>query len=304
MRRPSLRVLTLPALLAGLTAIGISAVDGSERGPATVNWLSNELDWLTEVQQSAREARNKEAARQESTAAEVVEARVRPVAELRPTPAGAEVVEARVRPIEELRAAAAPEAAPESTARIMSIEEVRARIAAVKESAPRAQDAGNEISSAAQPSPTVSNRVAGMGALVASASVAADQLGELRGGFEMPNGLRMSFGIERVVMINGVLQSTTSLRVDELGNLVGGKAAGEAIAVGNTLAVIQSGPNNVVTSPLPGTTLATVVQNSLNDQKIQSVTTINATINSAEVMRQVRMQQSLQEALGRATLMR
>lgn len=303
MRSRTLKLLTLPALLASLTALGISAVDGSERARGTVNWLSSELDWLTEVQQSAKRARKEETAEQQPTVAEVVEARVRPVSELRAA-ALAEVVEARVRPIEDVPVAAGPAVAPEITASIISIEDVRTRLATVKDGAQRAQVASSPVSTDAQPGQVVSNRVAGMGALMASASVAPDQLGELRGGFETPGGLRLNFGIERVVMINGVLQSTTSLRVDELGKLVGGKGAGEAIAAGNTLAVIQSGQNNVVTSPLPGTTLATVVQNSLNNQKIQSVTTINATINSAEVMRQMRMQQSLQEALGRAALMR
>lgn len=303
MRSRMLKLLTLPALLAGLTALGISAVDGSERARGTVNWLSSELDWLAEVQRSTKRIPREEGAKVQPAAVEVVEARVRPVAELRPA-AVAEVVEARVRPIEEVRVATEPAVAPEVTAGIVSIKEVRARLAAVKADAPGAQDGGSSVATDANQSDAVSDRLAGMGALMASASVAPDQLGELRGGFETPGGLRLNFGIERVVMINGVLQSTTSLRIDELGKLVGGKAVDDALAAGNTLAVIQSGQNNVVTSPLPGTTLATVVQNSLNNQKIQSVTTINATINSAEVMRQMRMQQSLQEALGRSALMR
>ena len=323
MRSQRLKLLTLPAVVAGLTVLGMSAVNSSERARATVSWLSSELDWLAEVQQSTRQARKNETAVQPPIAAEVVEARVRPIAEVRAAAevevveararpieglratANAEVVEARARPIGELRAATAQVVAPVSTANIVSIGEVRARLAAVKTSAPRANDAGEPNSAEhREENETVANRVAGIGALMASASVPSDQLGKLRGGFETPGGLRLNFGIERVVMINGVLQSTTILRVDELGKLVGGKAAGEAIAAGNTLAVIQSGPNNVVTAPLPGTTLATVVQNSLNNQKIQSVTTINATINSAEVMRQVRMQHSVQEALSRAALMR
>ncbi len=307
MRSETLKRLTLPALLAGLTVLGVSAVDGSERARATVNWLSSELDWLTEIQQSTRQARKNappDQQPQQPVAAEVVEARIRPIAELRPA-AEAEVVEARVRPVEEVRTAAAPVAAPEVTAAIVSIDEVRARLAAMETRAPRANRADKPATSPESQtgSDAVASRVAGMGALMASASVSPDQLGGLRGGFEMPNGLRMSFGIERVVMINGVLQSTTSLRVEDLGRAVGGKAA-PSVVPGTALAVIQSGPNNIVTAPLPGTTLATVVQNSLDNQKLQTVTTVNATVNSMEVVRGLRMHQSMQEAVNRAAQMR
>ena len=308
MRSQTLKRFTLPALLAGLTVLGVSAVDGSERARATVNWLSSELNWLIEVQQSTRQARKNappDQQPQRPVAAEVVEARIRPIAELSPA-AEAEVVEARVRPIEEVRSAAAPVAAPEVTAAIVSIDEVRARLAAMETRAPRASSADKSATSPESKtgSDAVASRVAGMGALMASASVPPDQLGGLRGGFEMPSGLRMSFGIERVVMINGVLQSTTSLRVEDLGRAVGGKAAPESVVPGTALAVIQSGPNNIVAAPLPGTTLATVVQNSLDNQKLQTVTTVNATVNSMEVVRGLRMHQSMQEAVNRAAQMR
>lgn len=304
MRSQRLKLLILPAVVAGLTVLGMSAVNSSERARATVSWLSSELDWLAEVQQSTRQARKNETAVRPPITAEVADARVRPIAEVRAA-AEVEVVEARVRPIGELRAGTAQMVAPVSTANIVSIGEVRARLAAVE---PRARSANNAREPTSPESgtekKTVANRVAGMGALMASASVPSDQLGDLRGGFEMPNGLRMSFGIERVVMINGVLQSTTSLRIEDLGRAVGGKATPESVVPGTALAVIQSGPNNIITAPLPGTTLATVVQNSLDNQKLQTFTTVNATINSMEVARGLRMHQSMQEALNRAAQMR
>lgn len=139
--------------------------------------------------------------------------------------------------------------------------------------------------------------------LLASAAVDADTLDNLRGGFEAPGGLQMSFGIERAVIINGVLESTTYLRVDDLGRTLGSTAAG-AIPLGSAVAVIQNGVNNTVGLALPDNTFATVVQNSLDNQHLQAVTTINATVNSGELLQGLRLHQALDEALTRATMMR
>ncbi|MBS0551008.1 MAG: hypothetical protein JSS47_00545 [Proteobacteria bacterium] len=116
----------------------------------------------------------------------------------------------------------------------------------------------------------------------------------------------MSFGIERVVYVNGVLQSTTALRVEDLGSLRGGTAGPTVVLpAGSTVALIQNGSGNAVTTnALSGSSLGTIIQNSLDNQKIQTVTTINATVNSVQAMQAMRMQQSLQEALNRATLTR
>ncbi len=135
--------------------------------------------------------------------------------------------------------------------------------------------------------------------LASAAVIGDDELAGMRGGFETADGLRLSFGIERAVYINGALQSVTSLNVDDLGKLHGNGLA--ALPPGTTLTVIQNGPGNQFqASGLSPSTLATVVQNSLDNQKIQTVTTLSATVNSMEMLRGARMQNSLQEALTRA----
>ncbi len=276
-------------------------------------------------------------------------------------------------------------------------------------------------------------------ALLASASVDPAKLDSLRGGFTLPNGLQLSIGIERAVMINGVLQSTTVLRVVDIGAVaitpptaptitpptaptitpptaptitpptaptivaptapnitppdgpaisppavvapvapsvappaapavtppaapvltppVGpaiaapaapvitpptapaaptitpptgpviagpaaptiaattspsapvlvlqpGSNAAPSLPAGTTVAVIQNGPNNSVTTALNSASLATVIQNSLDNQKVQVVTTVDAKVNSAEVLHGIRMQQSLQDALNRSSMQR
>jgi hypothetical protein len=142
-------------------------------------------------------------------------------------------------------------------------------------------------------------------ALVAAAAIDPAKLDKLRGGFEAPGGLRMSFGIERAVIVNVVLQSSTQLRVNDLGRTVaGGASAGDVLPAPATVAVVQNGVNSSVHTTLPAATMATVVQNSLDNQHLQTLTRINATVNSAEMMRGVRMQQSLQDSLNRAALTR
>lgn len=139
--------------------------------------------------------------------------------------------------------------------------------------------------------------------LFAGQLVADDTLGELRGGFETPGGLALSFGIERVVYVNGELSSTTTLNVADLGQLVGGAAGVEPLPVGTSVAVIQNGPNNTFDAgALASGAFATVIQNSLDNQKIQTVTTINAQVNSLQMLQANRFGESLRNAVNSSLL--
>jgi hypothetical protein len=217
------------------------------------------------------------------------------------TEPAAEVIDAHVQPVAEILAREVP--VPDVTAVIVKVEDIRRKLAALSttlagESAALAQTKAR-LRAAGTGAPSVGEAAHPGADLLASAALPAEKLDTLRGGFIAPGGLRMSFGIERAVLINGVLQSTTHLRVEDLGNVTA-----KALAAGSTVAVIQNGMNNSLNVSLPATSLATIVQNSLDNQRIQTVTTINATINSAEMMRGMRMHQSMQEALNRASLMR
>jgi hypothetical protein len=124
-------------------------------------------------------------------------------------------------------------------------------------------------------------------------------LDKVRGGFDAGNGLQISFGIERAVYINGSLVTTTSLNVSDLGKVVGGQAAvTSAVAGSSNLTLIQNGAGNTfITGPVSAATLGTVVQNTLNDQKIQSVTSINATVNSLQMVKAQNFEASMRGAL-------
>lgn len=130
-------------------------------------------------------------------------------------------------------------------------------------------------------------------------ALADDRLDRVRGGFVTPAGLQISFGIERAVYVNGALVSSTALNVTGLGDARGGSVQVEpGSAVSQGLTIIQNGPGNTFTSgAVSPTTLGTVVQNTLNDQKIQSITLINATVNSLQVLKAQNLSSSLRGAV-------
>ncbi len=182
-------------------------------------------------------------------------------------------------------------------------------------------------------------------------------LDEMRGGFDIGPGLKVSFGIERIVNLNGVLQTMTRIEVPDAVKLTQSQQAlapapapaGTASAVatnaaavaaqavetaaaaadttaartataapaatpaatsnataapvatnlGNgTAALIQNGAGNSF-SPvaLPQTAGATFIQNSVNNQTIQSLTIINAATNSLELLKGANLQSTLLDAI-------
>lgn len=112
----------------------------------------------------------------------------------------------------------------------------------------------------------------------------------IRGGYSGINGLQVFFGIERSVYVNGALVTTTSLNLSGQGQSVGG---------GQSLALIQSGAGNSVAPQLllPSAMPGTVIQNTLNDQRIQALTVINATVNSMQVLRSLNLQTTIRESI-------
>ena len=124
------------------------------------------------------------------------------------------------------------------------------------------------------------------------------QLDEVRGGFVTDGGLKISFGIERAVYLNGNLVTTTSLNIADLSRISGGRAQVTGTGVGS-LGLVQSGAGNVflpgaISSSAAGTT---IIQNSLDGQKIQTMTTIDAVVNSTGILRSINLQSSMQSAI-------
>jgi len=133
-------------------------------------------------------------------------------------------------------------------------------------------------------------RVAGFGFPVPN-----ERLDAVRGGFDLGNGLEASLGIERAVYINGNLVTYASVNIPDLAHIT----TQQAMALASALSTvnIQNGPGNSFDpSALGSTTAATVIQNTLNNQTIRSLTTLNVSVNTLNAFRDEGLQQALQAA--------
>ena len=130
--------------------------------------------------------------------------------------------------------------------------------------------------------------------------VASDQeLSLLRGGFVTDDGLLVSFGIERATYVNGVLDTASNFSVSRIAGVSGLQQS--ALSAGNAVKIIQIGPagSNVFA---PGTAAAnilpggfTVIQNSLNNQLVNNITTINASVTNLNLFRNMNLTHSISE---------
>jgi len=124
---------------------------------------------------------------------------------------------------------------------------------------------------------------------------AADaQLAATRGGFDTGSGLLASFGIERVVYINGNLAAHTRVSIPDIGHMTTAQAHALA-AAGGVLSLDTDGAGHAV-APQPGGATATVVQNRLDGQHIQSLTTLDASVDHLDALRSARLAEALQDA--------
>lgn len=123
------------------------------------------------------------------------------------------------------------------------------------------------------------------------------RLDAARGGFDSGNGLLVSFGIARQIYVNGNLVSSSNVQIPDVGHITSSQADALALATG-TVNVIQIGPGNSFDpSAFRQATGATVIQNTLDNQNIQSLTTLDASVNNLNLFRGLNLQDSLQTGL-------
>jgi hypothetical protein len=129
-------------------------------------------------------------------------------------------------------------------------------------------------------------------------AVDTERLDNMRGGFDLPSGLVVSFGISRAAFVNGNLVSSTSFNIPNIAQMTPAQA--QMLANANTGAVVQNGLNNTVQpGALPGLT-GSVIQNSLNNQQVQALTTINTTVNSLAAFKAFNIGSTVNSALATA----
>lgn len=126
-------------------------------------------------------------------------------------------------------------------------------------------------------------------------AVSDSRLDNLRGGFDLPSGLVVSFGISREAFVNGTLVTSTSFNIPNVAQMTPQQA--QMVASANSGALIQNGLNNTVQpGGLPAVT-GSVIQNTLSNQQIQALTTINASVNSLSTFKAMNLGATLNNAL-------
>ncbi len=127
-----------------------------------------------------------------------------------------------------------------------------------------------------------------------------DQLDQMRGGFSTPAGLTVSFGIERLVSINGKVVARTNFDIADLNHLSEEQARQTRDAL-SSVKLIQNGSDNIYQAGESTRVIGgVVIQNTLNDQLIRSQTVISSTVNSASLLKTLNFQGTLSDALTRA----
>lgn len=126
-------------------------------------------------------------------------------------------------------------------------------------------------------------------------AMAPQKLDRMRGGFVLPSGLLLSFGIERAVYVNGQLVATTSVNVPDIANITADQAQGLA-GLQDTM-LIQIGEGNTFVPTGAG---GVVIQNTLNDQDIRALTTLNIGTSTLGLFQELNSNAALQDALIKA----
>lgn len=120
-------------------------------------------------------------------------------------------------------------------------------------------------------------------------------LAEARGGFDIGNGLLVSLSIERLLSVNGNVVASSQLSVADMGKAAGADAL-------QAMQIVQNGTGNHVQAAMMANApmAALVLQNSANDQLIRGQTTINTTVNSLSILKDLNFSDSLRQALSTA----
>jgi len=128
-------------------------------------------------------------------------------------------------------------------------------------------------------------------------AVGDGRLDAVRGGFDIGSGLLASFGIDRQIFVNGQLIANNVVTIPDVARITP-QQADTLAAVANTVNLVQIGPGNTADPATLGQlTAGTVIQNTLDNQDIRSLTTLNISVNNLNVLRGLSLQDALQSML-------
>ncbi|WP_176053807.1 hypothetical protein [Paraburkholderia caribensis] len=126
-------------------------------------------------------------------------------------------------------------------------------------------------------------------------AISEEKLDSMRGGFDVANGLKVSFGVSRIAVVNGNLVTQTSFNIPDLSNMTTQQA--QALASANIGSLLQNGGGNIAQQGAVQGLSGAVIQNTLSNQNIQTLTTINASVNSLGLFKSMNLGATLNNAL-------
>lgn len=119
------------------------------------------------------------------------------------------------------------------------------------------------------------------------------RLADMRGGLTMPSGVVLSFGIERLVYVNGQLVASANLQIPDIGRMTVDQA--NALAAINEGTVVQIGEGNSIDTGAGGNAL--VIQNTLDGQTITALTTLSVGVGTLGTLQEINTYDALHNAL-------
>jgi len=127
-------------------------------------------------------------------------------------------------------------------------------------------------------------------------AASAVRLDAIRGGVDLGGGLLSSFGIARATYINGQLVAHSEVTIPDIAHVTASQAT--ALAAALQTVVVRNGPGNFADpASFSGAAAATVIQNTLDAQNIQNLTTIRASVDTLADFNLLRLQEGLQAGL-------
>jgi hypothetical protein len=124
-------------------------------------------------------------------------------------------------------------------------------------------------------------------------------LQQMRGGYVLPSGMKLSFGIERVVHVNGQLAATTVVSVPDISGITVAQA--RQLAAFQHGMTLQIGEGNHVHSPGAGGG-ALLIQNSLDNQDIRAATRVDVATDTLSSFGNLLLWSALGDALNGASV--
>jgi hypothetical protein len=129
------------------------------------------------------------------------------------------------------------------------------------------------------------------GAEWAASMLAPRELDAMRGGFQLPSGLLLSFGIERVAWVNGRMVSYLRIDIPDVARMT--RAQARELVQFSQAQLVQVGPGNAFQG---AGNAGLVIQNTLDGQQIRAQTTLDVGVNTLGLFQALNLGDALRSA--------